>query len=227
MKRIITAALIGVALSATPTAADGPKPRPNILFIMADDHARQAIGSYGSTLIQTPNIDRLAREGVLFRNAFVTNSICAPSRAVFLTGKYSHVNGLRDNRDQFDGSQTTFPKLLQAAGYQTAIVGKWHLKTVIPTGFEHWKVLSRPACTTIPVFLDNATEVRHDGYVTDLDHRLRPRVPRGTATRAGRSCSWSTATWRRTATGCRRCRHHLTIYDDRDLPRASDLLGRL
>ncbi len=113
---------------------------PNILFIMSDDHAEQAISAYGSKMIETPHIDRIAKEGILFKNSFVTNSICAPSRAVLLTGKYSHLNGLRDNRDQFDGSQQTFPKLLQQAGYQTSVIGKWHLKTH-PTGFDYWNIL--------------------------------------------------------------------------------------
>ena len=141
--------------------------RPNILFIMSDDHAEAAISAYGSELIETPNIDRIAREGVLFRNSFVTNSICAPSRAVLLTGKYSHENGLRDNRDTFDGSQMTFPKLLQEAGYETAIVGKWHLKSQ-PTGFDDWRILIGQGQYYNPVFLENGVEVAHTGYVTDL-----------------------------------------------------------
>ena len=168
MRLILTTAVIASTLAAgIALAADEAPKRPNIVFIMADDHAEQAISAYGSELIATPNIDRIAREGVLFRNAFVTNSICAPSRAVFLTGTYSHLNGLRDNRDEFDGSQMTFPKLLQKAGYQTAIVGKWHLKTA-PTGFDHWKILIGQGEYYSPVFLDNGIEIRHDGYVTDL-----------------------------------------------------------
>jgi arylsulfatase A-like enzyme len=168
MRLLLTTTLVAgvLGVGAVSTTADQPPP-PNIVFIMSDDHAEQAISAYGSELVRTPNIDRIAREGVLFQNAFVTNSICAPSRAVLLTGKYSHLNRLRDNRDEFDGSQMTFPKLLQKAGYQTAVVGKWHLKTA-PTGFEHWKILIGQGEYYGPVFLDNGKEVRHEGYVTDL-----------------------------------------------------------
>ena len=142
-------------------------PRPNIIFIMTDDHAEQAISSYGSQLIQTPNIDRIATEGIRFNNSFVTNSICAPSRAVLLTGQYSHRNGLRDNRDEFDGSQMTFPKLLQEAGYQTAIIGKWHLKTA-PTGFDDWKVLIGQGEYYNPQMVHNGDSSQLTGYTTDL-----------------------------------------------------------
>ncbi|MEA2062962.1 MAG: sulfatase-like hydrolase/transferase [Gemmatimonadota bacterium] len=114
--------------------------RPNIIFVFTDDHASHAISAYGSRINKTPNIDRIAREGTLFHNCFVTNSICAPSRAVILTGKHSHLNSVPTNRETFDGSQQTFPKLLQKAGYQTAIIGKWHLKSD-PTGFDFWRVL--------------------------------------------------------------------------------------
>ena len=141
--------------------------QPNILFIMSDDHAEQAISAYGSKLIKTPNIDRIANEGILFKNSFVTNSICAPSRAVLLTGKYSHLNGLRDNRDEFDGSQVTFPKILQASGYQTYMMGKWHLKTD-PTGFDDWKILIGQGEYYNPRFKENGEQKRYTGYTTDL-----------------------------------------------------------
>jgi len=149
----------------TPQTSDSAQ--PNIIFIMSDDHAEQAISAYGSELVETPNIDRIANEGIRFNNSFVTNSICAPSRAVLLTGKYSSLNGLRDNRDEFDGSQQTFPKLLRAAGYETAIVGKWHLKTE-PTGFDFWKILIGQGEYYTPVFKDVGGTAEYRGYVTDL-----------------------------------------------------------
>jgi arylsulfatase A-like enzyme len=141
--------------------------RPNIVFIMADDHAQRGVSCYGSDLIQTPNIDRIAREGVRCTQSFVTNAICAPSRAVLLTGKYSHQNGLRDNRDVFDGSQVTFPKLLQRAGYQTALVGKWHLKSS-PQGFDYWNILPGQGEYYNPRFIEMGDTSEHIGYVTDL-----------------------------------------------------------
>jgi len=138
-----------LALAAAISAAYGmerpPARQPNIVFIMADDHAAQAVSAYGSWLADiapTPNIDRIAEAGARFDNVFCNNSICGPSRAAILTGKMSHVNGFYKNEGggDFDGSQQTFPKLLQKAGYQTAVIGKWHLGTV-PTGFDYSKVL--------------------------------------------------------------------------------------
>ncbi|MGB5388158.1 MAG: sulfatase-like hydrolase/transferase, partial [Eudoraea sp.] len=114
--------------------------RPNIVFIMSDDHAYQAISAYSNKLIQTPNIDRIANEGMLFTNASVTNSICAPSRAVILTGKHSHINGKIDNLSPFDTTNITFPQLLKNAGYQTAMFGKLHFGNN-PKGFDEFKIL--------------------------------------------------------------------------------------
>ena len=142
-------------------------PRPNILFIMSDDHAYQAISAYDSQLNKTPHIDRLANEGIRFDRCYVTDSICGPSRACLLTGKYSHTNGVRDNFTAFDGSQVTMPKLLQAAGYQTAIIGKWHLKSD-PTGFDHWDILPGQGKYYRPDFRTAEGKRAVPGYVTDI-----------------------------------------------------------
>jgi len=141
--------------------------KPNILFIMSDDHASHAISAYGSKINSTPNIDRLAKEGMRFDNCFCTNSICAPSRAVILTGKHSHLNGIRDNAAHFDGSQQTFPKLLQTAGYQTAMIGKWHLKSD-PTGFDYWNVLPGQGAYYNPDMKEMGVRKQYEGYVTDI-----------------------------------------------------------
>lgn len=141
--------------------------RPNILFLMTDDHANKAISAYHTGLIETPNIDRLADEGVIFENAFVTNAICAPSRAVILTGKHSHLNGIKTNHDHFDGSQQTFPKLLRQHGYETALIGKWHLKTE-PTGFDYWNILPGQGDYYNPDFITQGDTTLHQGYVTDI-----------------------------------------------------------
>jgi arylsulfatase A-like enzyme len=149
--------------------APAQRARPNILFVFTDDHAAQAISAYGSKINHTPNLDRLAAGGVLFRNCFCTNSLCAPSRAVILTGKHSHLNGVIDNRGStvFDGSQQTFPKLLQSAGYQTAIIGKWHLKSE-PTGFDYWEVLHGQGPYYNPTMRTAGGDVARTGYTTDI-----------------------------------------------------------
>ena len=144
--------------------------RPNILFIMADDHAWQAVSAYGESrhLIQTPNIDRLAREGMLFNRCMVPNSLCGPARAAIITGTYSHINGFYNNSNsRFDGSQTTFPKLLQKAGYQTGMIGKWHLESD-PTGFDHWEILPGQGIYYNPPMIRDWTRVKHQGYVTHI-----------------------------------------------------------
>ena len=160
----VTAAAVAAGM---PFLSCSKNKKPNIIFIMSDDHAYQAISCYSDKLIQTPNIDRLANEGVRFVNSFVTNSICAPSRAVLLTGKYSHINGIIDNREKFDGSQQTFPKLLQKAGYQTAMIGKWHLKSD-PTGFDYWNILPGQGQYYNPDFIEMGESKRIHGYVTDI-----------------------------------------------------------
>lgn len=154
----------------SPIFAAGPTKQPNIVFIFSDDHAYQAISAYGDPrkLNQTPNIDRLAREGMIFHRAMVPNSICGPSRACVLTGKYSHANGFYDNnRGRFDGSQQTMPKLLQAAGYQTAVVGKWHLVSD-PTGFDYWDILPGQGVYYNPPMIRMGERIKHEGYTTDI-----------------------------------------------------------
>ena len=164
-------ALLAV-LAVGPAAAAANQ--PNILFIFSDDHAYQAVSAYGSGLNKTPNIDRLATEGVRFDRCYVTNSLCGPSRACILTGKYSHKNGFSTNRDVFDNRQLTFPKLLQQSGYQTAIIGKWHLITE-PKGFDHWEVLPGQGRYYSPQFDTAEGRVTEPGYVADVitDKALR------------------------------------------------------
>lgn len=155
--------------------------RPNIILIISDDHSYQTISAYGSKLIKTPGIDRIAREGVLFNNGYVTNSICGPSRAVILTGKYSNKNGFKDNENSsFNGNQNSFAKELQSNGYQTAWIGKWHLETK-PLGFTYWQILPGQGQYYNPDFLKmDSSKIRIEGYVSNviedlaedwLDHR--------------------------------------------------------
>ncbi len=166
-RRFLSFALLLLLLPAA-LAAD-PK-RPNIVFIFSDDHAYQAISAYGDArkLIDTPNIDRIGKEGMRFERCLVPNSICGPSRATVLTGKYNHLNGFVNNSNcKFDNTQTTFPKLLQAAGYQTAVVGKWHLESD-PTGFDFWQILIGQGVYYNPPMIRNGQRIKLNGYVTDL-----------------------------------------------------------
>lgn len=145
--------------------------KPNIVFIMSDDHARQRISAYAENEVQTPGIDRLADEGAIFNNCFCTNSICAPSRATILTGNYNHLNGVRTLYDQFDGEKNNIAKVMRNNGYQTAIIGKWHLgeeEPYLPTGFDHYAVLRGQGPYYDPEFITDRGSVKDTGYTTEL-----------------------------------------------------------
>ena len=163
--------LTGVAAIASLASCAGEKKSAqqyNIVYIMTDDHTAQMMSCYGG-LIETPNLDRIANDGVIFTNSFVANSLSGPSRACMLTGKHSHANGFTDNSTcVFDGSQQTMPKLLRQAGYQTALIGKWHLIS-LPTGFDYWEILPGQGDYYNPSFItmDNDT-VRKEGYLTNI-----------------------------------------------------------
>ena len=198
--------------------------QPNILFIFSDDHAVAGISAYndGGGLNKTPNIDRIAREGMLFENSFCANSICGPSRACILTGKHSHVNGFLSNeRARFDGSQMTFPKLLQKAGYQTALMGKWHLQSD-PTGFDKWEVLPGQGSYYNPDFIQmDGKRKNRPGYCTDiitdmaLDWLKEDRDP----DKPFMLMCQHKSPHRNWAPPAR----HLTLFDDRDFPIPSTL----
>ena len=168
---LIIVALIligGILISNCKTQTEKPEIiQPNIVFIMSDDHAYQAISAYGYGLNNTPNIDRIANEGVIFNKGFVTNSICAPSRAVMLTGKHSHVNGKVDNIQPFNWDQDNFAKTLQRSGYQTAMVGKIHLDG-LPQGFDYSNVLPGQGQYYNPDFIEDGVKKRIPGYVTTI-----------------------------------------------------------
>lgn len=145
--------------------------RPNILFIMSDDHAAHAISAYGSRINETPHLDRIANEGMRLDNCFCTNSICAPSRATILTGKYNHLNGVRTLYENFDARQNHVAKILQENGYQTAMIGKWHLGhggNSDPTGFDYWNIFPGQGEYHDPIMYEMGEEKKYKGYATDI-----------------------------------------------------------
>lgn len=170
MRKAALCALPMSALALASCTGKKPQQKPNIIFIMTDDHTSQAISCYGGRLVQTPGMDRLASEGVRMDACYATNALSGPSRACILTGKFSHVNGFTDNACRFDGDQQTLPKLLQQGGYTTGIVGKWHLISE-PQGFDHWSILTgqeEQGDYYRPEFCENGRDICEDGYVTDV-----------------------------------------------------------
>jgi len=168
--RIAVSLMLALLCSGECRHACAQQAQPNILMIFCDDLTCQAISGYGESrhLLETPNIDRLATQGMRFDRCLVTNSICGPSRASILTGKYSHRNGFYNNSNcSFDATQQTFPKLLQQAGYATAIIGKWHLVSD-PTGFDHWDILPGQGLYYNPPMIRNGEKLRREGYTTDI-----------------------------------------------------------
>jgi arylsulfatase A-like enzyme len=162
--RALVLAIVVAAVIVAPARDEG---RPNIVFIMSDDHAAHAIGAYGSRVNQTPNLDRLAREGMILTSVFATNSICTPSRAAILTGQYSHVNGVT-MFNRFDSSRMTVPRLLEAGGYYTGMIGKWHLGSD-PVGFDRWEILPGQGAYVNPILYTATGEKTYTGrYVTDV-----------------------------------------------------------
>ncbi|HEX6133435.1 MAG TPA: sulfatase [Longimicrobiales bacterium] len=166
--------LLALCIALTASRAHAQQ-RPNILFILADDHAAHALSAYrahlpyGARLPDTPNLDRIARDGMLFTNAFVTNSICGPSRATILTGQYGHLSGVMTNDAPLHPDHVTFPRLLREGGYETALIGKWHLRTA-PAGFDYYEVMAGQGPYYNPVMHSNARadSVRYTGYTQDV-----------------------------------------------------------
>lgn len=169
---VAIAAVPVVAAFSSPSPAPVPD-RPNVVFLFSDDHAAHAISAYqqslkyGIKLPPTPNLDRLAHDGMLFVNSFVTNSICGPARATVLTGQYGHLNGVMTNNEAIHPTTVTFPKLMHAAGYQTALFGKWHLRTN-PEGFDRYEILAGQGPYYNPVLHTGDDSVRYTGYTLDV-----------------------------------------------------------
>ena len=168
MKTLAAGLAVAVSSLVAGLGAQAPRAgRPNIIFIMTDDHAAHAIGAYGSRVNETPHLDRLAKDGALLTNVFATNSICTPSRAAILTGQYSHLNGVT-MFNRFDSSRMTVARLLQQGGYHTGMIGKWHLGSD-PVGFDRWEILPGQGVYKDPLFYTAAGETTYTGrYVTDV-----------------------------------------------------------
>lgn len=158
---LLTLALLPAAVAA--------QQRCNVVYIMTDDHTAQMMSCYDNRFVETPNLDRIAKDGVRFVNSYVANSLSGPSRACMITGKHSHKNGFTNNEHGiFDGSQQTMPKLMRQAGYQTAIIGKWHLVSE-PTGFDYWNILPEQGDYYNPNFINmDGSQTRETGYVTNI-----------------------------------------------------------
>ena len=206
--------------------ASGSVQKPNVVFIFSDDHAPHAIGAYNGWLKSvnpTPVIDRLAADGMLFENSFCTNSICGPSRAVIQTGKHSHKNGFMNNGNTFDWNQQTFPKLLQKAGYQTAIYGKSHLKGK-PQGYDDWAVLPGQGLYYNPDMIFPDGRKRIDGYCTDVvtdlavdwleNKRMKDKPFMLMVQHKAPHRNWMPAL------------RHLDLYDDLEIPEPPTLFDR-
>ena len=152
MKRFILSLALIASTAITPAAGRQEArrleaQRPNILFIFSDDHALRTISAYEGSINKTPNLDRIANEGAIFNRSYNVNSICCPSRAAILTGKHSHANGIWGNSSDWNGQQWVYPRALGKAGYETSLIGKWHLKGNPTDEFQHWEVLLRHGCT--------------------------------------------------------------------------------
>jgi arylsulfatase A-like enzyme len=206
--------------SATALLSAADRKQPNILFVFSDDHALMGLGAYGSKAARTPNLDNLAREGMLFRHCLVTNSICGPSRATVLTGKYNHLNGFPDNSSFFDNTQQTYPKLLQKAGYQTCVLGKWHLESD-PTGFDEWAVLPGQGSYYNPDFITKNGKEHVEGYCTDIigDKALKWLTEGRDASKPFMLCFWHKAPHREWSPGP----HELGMFKDATIPEPETL----
>lgn len=223
----VFAALVVVTAVGSSLAANTPARRPNILFIMADDHTSQAWGCYGSRLAafcHTPNIDRLAAEGARLENCFCTNSICAPSRASILTGQYSHVNGVKTLRGSLDPQTDNVAKRLQQAGYETALVGKWHLKKE-PAGFDYWNIIKGQGRYHEPVMFEmdlGDPEKQTGRYCTDV---FTDKAVSWLRRRESFRPFCLMLHFKATHEPWNYPQRHAALYEDIDLPEPATLLG--